>query len=132
MKRNLFALSMIILTLTGCGGPYYYNLNLAPDPSEIKIDKILLVDDLNSTQAYWSQRMVFRRDLYKVEYFTFKQWAESLGKLIQNAVIKFYRNTSSFTRVIDEYSATEPALMAAKVSLILKEELIKAVQKLKK
>ena len=110
MKRTLFCLILIITMLSGCGGPYYFDLNLGPveKGDKIKIDKILFVEDTNSSETYWTQRMVFRKDPYELEFFMFRMWAKRPSELVEDAVVHFYRNSSTFRKVTEEYSSLDP------------------------
>lgn len=110
MKRTLFCLILIITMLSGCGGPYYFDLNLGPveKGDKIKIDKILFVEDINSSETYYRQSIVFRKAPYRVEYYLFRQWAKSPSDLIEDAVVLFYRNSSTFRKVTEGYSSIDP------------------------
>lgn len=113
IKIKYLVPAFIFIFLYGCGGPYYFDLYLGPAQpvGKVKIDKILLVDDINSNEVYWTQRMVFRNSPYQVEYFTFKQWAKRPDELIKDAVVHFYRNSSLFNKVIEDYSSIEPDII---------------------
>lgn len=110
MKKRLIFAVLILISLAGCGGPYYFDLHLEPDGKgdQIKIDKILFVEDINSSEAYWRQSIVFRKTPYLMEYYLFKQWAKSPGELIKDAVVLFYKNSYTFKKVIKGYSSIVP------------------------
>lgn len=110
MKRIQFYLILTLILLTGCGGPYYFDLNLGPAErgDKVKIDKVLFVEDINSSETYWTQRMVFRKDPYELEFFSYRMWAKSPSELVEDAVVLFYRNSSTFRKVTEEYSSIDP------------------------
>lgn len=110
MKKIPIFVILILILLAGCGGPYYFDLHLEPDGREgrVKIDKILFIEDLNSSEAYWRQSIVFRKAPYLMEYYLFKQWAKSPGELIKDAVILFYKNSYTFKKVIKGYTSIDP------------------------
>jgi len=109
-KNNQLLLVLAFFILHGCGGMYYFDLNLDPVETgdQVKIDKILLVEDIDSNESYYSQQIVFRDTPYQVEYFLYKQWAKRPGVIIKDAAIRFYRNSSMFKKVIENHSSIEP------------------------
>jgi len=109
--RNKFCFLMLLfLFFWGCGGPYYYDLNITArqDENPERIDKILMVDDIWAQEDLWRQSMIQRRYAYRIRYFPFDQWAKTPGELIKDTIIQYYKNSLSFTNVIDINSSIEP------------------------
>ena len=94
-------------------GPHYFDLYIEPTPVESsdKIDKVLMVDDIWTSQDLWRQGMIIRRSSYKVHYYPFKQWAKTPEELIEDTVIHFYKSSHFFSKVIDEHSSMEPDIV---------------------
>ncbi|MEN8154418.1 MAG: ABC-type transport auxiliary lipoprotein family protein [Acidobacteriota bacterium] len=112
MKNKIYLVLILIVFMWGCGDIYYYDLYMEPqkDLISIKIPKILFVEDMETNEAFWHQRIAYRSSPYKIKYLTFKQWATRPSELIKDSTIRFYRNSSLFKRVIKEYSKVEPDL----------------------
>jgi len=111
VKKNLCLAALIcIIGFSGCSGPRYFDLHLAPGKDRLpeNIDKVLRIEDIHSNEVYWTQRMAFRSSPYRVEYFTFRQWARRPGEMVQNAILLYYRNRNIFRKVLAEYSSIEP------------------------
>lgn len=107
---KVFLLTVFLLFLSACADPYYYDLYIEPqkDLTTLKIPKVLLVEDIETNEAFWNRRMAYRRSPYRLKYFIFKQWAKSPGELIKDTIVRFYRNSTFFEKVIDRFSNTEP------------------------
>ena len=103
----------LLLVISGCGGPHYYDLYIKPAPikSTDKIDKILMVEDLWTSQDLWRQNMVIRRSSYKVQYYPYKQWAKSPGEMIKDTIIRYFKNSQFFRRVVDDQSLVEADML---------------------
>jgi ABC-type uncharacterized transport system auxiliary subunit len=113
MTAKVYLLIALIVLAWGCGGPTYYDLhiNSVQNHEAPPLDKVLQVDDIETNQTFWYQRMVYRKSAYEVKYFFFKQWAKRPGELIQDTVVKFYKNSRLFTRVINDHSSMDPDLV---------------------
>lgn len=113
MTPKVYLLIALIVLAWSCSGPLYYDLYITPFPNHgnTPINKVIRVDDIETNQTFWYQRMVYRKSAYEVKYFPFKQWAKNPGELIQDAAIKFYKNSRLFARVIDDHSSMDPDLV---------------------
>jgi len=103
----------VFLSLAACGGPYYFDLYLEPVKADghRKIAKVLLIEDINSNEAYWSQQIVYRHTPYQVDYFAYKQWAKRPGVIVKDAALHFFRDSGMFRRVIENHSSEEADLI---------------------
>jgi ABC-type uncharacterized transport system auxiliary subunit len=113
IKNIKFILFLLLSIVWGCAGQRFYDLSLQPVPraQSIKIDKILMVDDIWSNEALWHQSLIIRRSSYTLRYLPFKQWAERPEEMIKNAVIRFFRSSDFFTKVIADNSSMEPDIL---------------------
>ena len=109
MKKKICILTVLWLVAWACADPHYFDLYIKPHKNEhrAKINKILLVKDIRTNEAFWHQRMVYRQSAYKVRYFPLEQWVKRPGELIKDTIIQYYKNSLFFTRVIGENSAIE-------------------------
>jgi len=109
-KDKVYLLTVFLLLLWACGGPYYFDLYIKPQNNltSLKIPKVLLVEDVETNETFWHQRMAYRSSPYQIKYFTFKQWAKRPGELIKDTIVHFYKNSSLFKKVIARFSTIEP------------------------
>lgn len=112
-KGKIYLLTVLLLILSGCATPYYYDLYIPPQKNltSLQITKVLRVEDIETNEAFWFRRMAYRKSTYKIKYFQFKQWAKSPGELIKDTIVRFYRNSSLFKKVIEDFSNMEPDMM---------------------
>lgn len=113
IKKKAYFLILIFLYSWSCIGTHYYDLYIEPSPIEnsVKIDKILMVEDVWTNDALWRQSMVIRRSPYRLEYLHFDQWARIPEEMIKNTIIRFYKNSSLFANVIDSNYSLEPDIL---------------------
>ena len=113
MKNKIYLILILIVFMWGCGDIYYYDLYIEPqrDLFSIKIPKVLFIEDIETNEAFWHQRIAYRSSPYKIKYLTFKQWAKRPSELIKDTTISFYRNSFFFKKVIKEYSKIEPDIL---------------------
>ena len=109
-KLVTFFLICVALTFTACGGPYYFDLYIKPQKNltSLKIPKVLLVEDIETNETFWNQRMAYRSSPYQIKYFIFKQWAKRPSELIKDTIVHFYKNSLLFEKVIERFSTMEP------------------------
>lgn len=97
----------------GCIGLHYYDLYITPAKVEnnVKINKTLQIEDIETNMAFWHQRILYRKNPYQVQYFPLNQWAKMPGELIKDTIIHYYRNSSFFKKVINDNSSITPEIM---------------------
>ena len=106
-KFSLWIIFPIIFL--GCGGPYYFDINIESPAfhGDFKLDKTLLVEDVETNHTYRDSRIVYRESQFKVKYSGFKFWAKSPDDLIEATVILFWRGSGIFKKVSGYYSRGE-------------------------
>ncbi|MBN2415236.1 hypothetical protein JXO52_05315 [bacterium] len=121
MKSNVVLIIIGTVWLTGCVGPYYYDLHVdsAVNNRSFQSDAVLKVEDVESVQIYWNSGIVIRSTPYKIQHETFKCWAKTPGELVKDAIIHYYRNNSLFRGVVSDYSLMVPdIIMKVKIDAI--------------
>ena len=90
-----------LLIAWACGGPKYFDLHLEnrENPAVVKLDKVLLIEDVEINQTYQEQRIVYRESPFQVKYYSFLLWAKSPDDLIEDAVVDFWRKSPVFKKV---------------------------------
>lgn len=92
---------------------HYYDLYIKPTPinNSAKIDKVLMVDDIWTSQHLWHQGMIIRKSSYRMKHYPFKQWTKTPEELIEDTVIQYYKSSHFFSHVVDEHSSMEPDIV---------------------
>jgi ABC-type uncharacterized transport system auxiliary subunit len=80
-------------------------------PSEV----ILAVEDFSAGTAYDEQRIVYRADAYKFDYYHFHRWAAPAGQLVSDALREVYRDTGAFKAVVSSYATRADVVLSGRV-----------------
>ena len=100
-RIRFFLLAGFLLSVWACGGPYYFDLHLEnrENPYVTKLDKVLLIEDVEINQTYQDQRIVYRESPFQVKYYGFRLWSKSPDDLVEDAVVDFWRKSGIFKKV---------------------------------
>jgi len=101
------------LLLSSCSGPLYFDLYIEPviDEKSLHIEKNLFVNDIETNEVFWNQRIVYKKSLYQVQYFNFIHWAKRPSALIKDAIIQYYKSSGFFKNVIGSNSSIKPQIV---------------------
>ncbi|MCX6556081.1 MAG: ABC-type transport auxiliary lipoprotein family protein [Candidatus Aminicenantes bacterium] len=122
-RSRIFLLVTFLLFAWACAGPYYFDLHLenSENPGSVKLNKVLLIEDVEINQTYLDQRIVYRESPFQVKYYSFMFWSKSPADLIEDAVVDFWRKSSIFKKVNAYGSAGDADLtMRIKIDAIEK------------
>lgn len=91
----------------------YFQLEISPGaPSDLKkIDSVLLVESVDAEGLYDDFRVIYRSSPYQVSYYSYDFWVKKPAVLIKQSILKFFRGSGIFKRVIDKYTLFEPDLI---------------------
>jgi len=100
-RNRIFLLVGFSLFFWACAGPKYFDLHLEnpENPGALKLDKVLLIEDVEINQTYQDQRIVYRESLFQVKYYSYRFWSKSPDDLIEDAVVDFLRKNRVFKKV---------------------------------
>jgi ABC-type uncharacterized transport system auxiliary subunit len=101
VNGRVFLLVNFLLFLWACGGPYYFDLQteIPENQGNFKMDKVLLIDDVEINQTYRDYRIVYRESPFQVKYYNFASWSKTPDELIKDAVLDFWKKRSLFKKV---------------------------------
>ncbi len=110
LKSRFLPWAGLLLFLCACSGPHYFDLQTeVPEyRGHGRIDKTLRVDGVGINQTYLDSRIVSRESPFQVTYAAFSAWSKNPEEMIQDAVIRFWRQRAFFKRVAAYEDAAEP------------------------
>lgn len=110
IKGKVGLLAGILLFSWGCGNPYYFDLQteVPPRHEDWRIDKVLLVEDVEISETYRDSRIVCRESPFQVKYHNTASWSKSPDELIEDAVVLFWKQRAVFKKVNTYGSGKDP------------------------
>jgi len=123
VKGQVFLLVNFLLFIWACGGPYYFDLHLEnpESPGGLKLDKVLLIEDVEINQTYQDQRIVCRESPFQVKFYNFMLWSKLPDDLIEDAVVDFWRKRSVFKKV-NVYGSGDDADLTMRMKIVAIEK----------
>lgn len=107
----------------GCGGskqihryqPKAIEKKIKASPSSRSTDLVLAVADFSAGAGYDEQRIVYRSDEYRFDYYHFHRWASPPGQLVAEVLRDVYRETGAFRAVVSGYAARADVVLSGRV-----------------
>ena len=113
--RSVTAL-LVLLLVTGCGTlrptaadhPSYYSLDSArveagaapPSAALSATAPTLIVNPPNAASGFDSQRIIYVREAYKLEYFSHSEWVDTPARMLAPLIVAAVENTRAFRAVV--------------------------------
>lgn len=110
LKFRFLPWAGLLLFLCACSGPHYFDL-LTEVPEyrgHGQIDKTLRIDGVGINRTYLDYRIVSRESPFQMKYAAYSAWSKNPEELIQDAVIRFWRQRAFFRRIAAYEDAAEP------------------------
>lgn len=112
-----------ILTATSCGGPKqirHYQPEVITDAVEARSTKTasdltVAVENFSAGAVYDEQRMVYRTDSYRVDYYHFHRWGAPSGMIVGEALRNVYRQSGAFESVVGAYTTRADVVVSGRV-----------------
>jgi ABC-type uncharacterized transport system auxiliary subunit len=118
MRRLLIATTMLIAA--GCGSSqqtHYYALALPPGrPPMTPGHGVLSVEELAVAAAYDDQRIVYRKDPYRLDYYEYHQWSAAPSLAISDYVRDALEQSGLFARVSDQRSPDTTLVLRGRIA----------------
>ncbi len=109
------------LVLFGCGGKMpetrYYQL-AAPTAGTQGGDTVLVLEPLATDPAYDDERIVYRTNPYRLDYYQYHRWSASPGTMIGNFLENALERSGKFRAVVREATADAPVVLGGRVVAI--------------
>lgn len=126
----LVILVLAALAVPGCGGKIpetrYYQLAAPAASTERHGDAVLVLETLQTDPAYDDERIVYRANPYRLDYYNYHRWSAAPGTLIGNYLETAFERTGKFRAVVREIAPNASVILAGRVVAI--EEVDTATQ----
>ncbi len=115
-------LVLAVLALPACGGKLpetrYYQL-AAPAPSAASHgDAVLVLETLQTDAAYDDERIVYRTNPYRLDYYNYHRWSAAPGTLVGNFLETAFERTGKFRAVVRELAPNAAVILGGRVVAI--------------
>jgi len=114
MKRAL-----LCFVLAACGGKLpetrYYQLAMPATPAPSNSGVALVVDTLDTDNAYDDERIVYRLTPYRLDYYNYHRWSAPPGTLIGNFLEATFEASGRFLSVTREANPQAPVVLGGRV-----------------
>ncbi|MDD5100728.1 MAG: ABC-type transport auxiliary lipoprotein family protein [Syntrophales bacterium] len=109
-KSRFLPWAGLLLFLCACSGPHYFDLQTEVPESRGhgQIGKTLRVEGVGINQTYLDSRIVSRESPFRVKYAAYAAWSKNPEELIQDAVVRFWKQRAFFSRIATYEDAVEP------------------------
>ena len=109
------------LVLFGCGGKMpetrYYQL-AAPTAGQHGGDSVLVLEALATDPAYDDERIVYRTNPYRLDYYQYHRWSASPGMMVGNYLESALEKSGKFRAVVREMTPDAPVVLGGRVVAI--------------
>lgn len=118
MKRLVVA--AVVAVLASCAGKpppptRYYQLALPLAEPAVDGQGTLVIEPLATTGAYDDERMVYRVDPYRLDYYDYHRWTAAPGALVSGYLEQALRRTGRFRTVASESTAPGAVTLGGRV-----------------
>lgn len=116
--------SLLVLAAlaVGCGGKIpetrFYQLAPPAPVATQKGDAVLVLETLQTDPAYDDERIVYRTNPYRLDYYNYHRWSASPGTLIGNYLETAFERTGHFRAVVRELTPTASVILGGRVVAI--------------
>ena len=118
----LVILVLAALAVPGCGGKIpetrYYQLAAPTATSQRHGDAGLVLETLQTDAAYDDERIVYRANPYRLDYYNYHRWSAAPGTLIGNYLETAFERTGKFRAVVREIAPNASVILAGRVVAI--------------
>ena len=119
MIRTLLVLLVFAL---GCGGTVpptrYYHLPSPAAGRPTGSGAMLVLEPLTTESGYDDERMVYRTNPYRFDYYDYHRWSASPGVLVGNYLEQAFERSGKFRSVVREATADAALVMTGRVIAI--------------
>lgn len=113
------ATCMLVLALSACGGKVpptrFYQLAEPKGSSEGAHGTALVIEPLTTDAAYDDERMVYRVNPYRLDYYNYHRWSAAPGTLIANYLERAFEASGKFSAVTREANPAAPVALGGRV-----------------
>jgi ABC-type uncharacterized transport system auxiliary subunit len=117
----LLAILFELLVIGGCGGKLpetrFYQLAVPPT-GQRSGDAVIVLETLATDPAYDDERIVYRTNPYRLDYYQYHRWSAAPGTMVGNYLEQAFENSGRFRSVVRETSADAAVVLGGRVVAI--------------
>lgn len=118
----ILILVLATLALPACGGKIpetrYYQLAPAAASTAQRGDAVLVLETLQTDPAYDDERIVYRTNPYRLDYYNYHRWSAAPGTLVGNYLETALERTGKFRSVVRELAPNAAVILGGRVVAI--------------
>jgi ABC-type uncharacterized transport system auxiliary subunit len=95
----------------------YYQL-ATPAAKKAPAGTVLVVEQLTTDTAYDDERIVYRTNPYRLDYYTYHRWSAAPGVLIGNYLEQAFEKSGKFSGVVREANESTVVSLGGRVVAI--------------
>ncbi len=118
----LVILVLAALAVPGCGGKIpetrYYQLAPPALTTTERGDVVLVLETLQTDPAYDDERIVYRANPYRLDYYNYHRWSAAPGTLVGNYLETAFERTGKFRSVVRELAPNASVILGGRVVAI--------------
>lgn len=119
----LAAVVGVVLVAVACGGPQrirHYHPEVPKDAVKARSTKsapdlTIAVEDFSAGAAYDEQRIVYRAENYRIDYYHFHRWGAPPGMIVGETLRDVYRKSGAFESVVGAYTTRADVVLSGRV-----------------
>ena len=119
--RTVGLTALVIVLAAACGGSVpatrYYHL-ATPAPGRASGDVVLVLDELSTDSGYDDERMVYRVNPYRFDYYDYHRWSALPGILVGNYLERALERTGRFRAVIRDRAPEAAVVLSGRIAAI--------------
>jgi ABC-type uncharacterized transport system auxiliary subunit len=115
-------LALVVVLLAACAGTTpqtrYYQLASPPAHGRETSGAVLAVDSLAADGAYDDERMVYRVDPVRLDYYNYHRWSTTPGAMVSSYLQQALAGTGKFRSVVRDTTADTAVVLGGRVTAI--------------
>lgn len=113
---------VLVLALAACSSKTpdtrFYQLAAPQQRAPVTSDITLVVEPLTTDPAYDDERIVYRANAYRLDYYNYHRWSAAPGMMVGNYLEEALERSGRFRAVTRELSSDAPAVLGGRVVAI--------------
>jgi ABC-type uncharacterized transport system auxiliary subunit len=123
MKTSMILLAILCeVAVVGCGGKLpetrFYQLSGEMNAQPAQGDTTLVLETLSTDPGYDDDRIVYRSNPYRLDYYQYHRWSAAPGAMVGNYLERAFESSGRFRSVVRDQSPNAPAVLGGRVIAI--------------
>lgn len=116
--KNVFVIFVFALLSVSCASTpetHYYRVTSLTEPREPSGEVVIGVEPFASDSAYDSQRIIYRKSDFRLDYYHYHRWASPPGIMLADFVREELESSGRFSAVLSEFTADVNAMVGGRI-----------------